>query len=170
MPVKIDVKITGVLEVKKKLDDLSSRQLTRVVREPMAKVGEFWRDQLKSAAPPTPPELSDYPDELKKSIDFRLRGQDSGKAGKARFTLTVGPTMVPPRPRKNKKYRYSKRKKKVVEINQMSPGIYARFLELGTTHAGRHPFMRQVFESTSDQVLEMMRQGILDGVDKARVK
>lgn len=141
--METSVQISGLKGIEDALSSAGPKLARRALRKALKAAAQPLLDAAKAKAPVLPKATPDrQPGELRDSIDVEINL--SGK--QASGTAKIGPT-------------YDKAK------GQDSPGVYGRFVELGSIHNPHpEPFMRTAFDGVSEQALEKFTEVLSETV------
>jgi len=136
-PIKIECKV-NLNGIDEKLIAIGPKLAKGAIKRALVAVGKLWINRLRGAVPVLSSELRD-------SIDAAVVMTKNGG------TVTVGPTdgRIPH------------------SDPQQRPSYYARFVEFGTKKMASRPFMRPVFDSTVEQVVEIFAEELKKGLEEA---
>jgi HK97 gp10 family phage protein len=128
------VKISGLDEVEKNLENFTQKVARKDVRHALIAGANVLKESAQANAPvlgkATPQRT---PGELKESIDVFTHVDVSAGT----VTCKVGPG-------------YDKTGKG----GEQSPGVYGKFVELGTSKAGAEPYLRPAFDTSGEAAVE----------------
>lgn len=143
MADRIDVQITGTINLKRELDNFSQRTIYKIMKPALEAVGELFKDAVKANC-----NFGDFSNGgLRESIDYVANSQPAKSQGVVR----IGPTYTKPHGK----------------ASSTSPGVYGRFVEFGlkTRKYPRQPFMRPAFDANADKSMEVFRDKVLEGIN-----
>lgn len=165
MAIRIDVQVTGTLNLKKELDDFSGSIQRRIIRPALEKVGAYFVGVIQENIHPA----HDTDGVLKGSIGYS-RPTVSVRAQQGR--ILIGPRMMGSAHH---------------DLNSATtdPGIYALWVEYGLKNpreAGKRsgkkdkkagqvpnftpqPFMRPAFDQGAETAIEVFRDAVNEGIE-----
>lgn len=150
MPDFVTVKITGLSEIQKKLEQMPEKVAKRAIRSALKRAAGIVRQKIVDMAPRKTGFLSGH-------FDIKIRQFRGFLAAVAH----IGPNSkiyYPPNPRAGK--RGGKRK-------SMPVIAVAQFHEFGTSRMPAHPFMRPAFTATREQMIEAISEELRKAVEEA---
>ena len=139
MEVKCTVDFGGVPE---KLRDLGPKLARKALRRAVSKAGDLWVTEMKSKAPVDSGDLRD-------SIKKKVTTTKKGNALSAK--VAVGPA-------------WDSKNKKSGKSDQQ-PAVYGMILEFGSKKMAPHPWMRPVFDSTSEKVVQVVADTLKEDLE-----
>jgi phage protein, HK97 gp10 family len=155
MPELVTVKIHGLDELQKKLQEQLPKDAKRAMRIALSAGAGDIKRAMQAAAPEE--QSSENSGFLKSHINVKTRIHKNDLAG----TAFIGPSTAayPGREGKRGRVRFKTVTGKIVDFvsnraGEVTAARVARFLEFGTSKMGKHAFMTQAFESSKDTALQ----------------
>ena len=158
----VTVKITGLAELQKTLEEMPKDVARKVLREDLRAAGEYLKQQMVGQAPYRSGFLDEH-------FDTRVRINGDEISGSA----FVGPEgkMYYPHEGVEGGRQVDENLRSATGKHGVKGGLVpvvsvARFLEFGTSKMGKNPFMTSAFESSKDAIVLKITEGIRSAISK----
>jgi len=153
----IEVKISGLDELQRKLEALPEKIAIRGIRKALRAAAIDLRDKIVAAAPKRTGFLADH-------FGIRTSMRTADLAG----SVYIGPDGKMDYPDTSGGYREKKdRHGRIHRVGRIAVASVARYLEFGTSRMGRHPFMTPTWESEKSNALETITETLREEIEKA---
>lgn len=150
----VEVKITGMDELQKKLEELPKKIGDNIFRRALKSAAKIVINAMVALAPKDTGFLSEH-------FGTRTRIQRQNIAG----SIFIGPEGKIDYPDTDGGYRVKiNAKGNTRKVGRVSVVSVARFLEYGTVKEKKVPFMSQAFEATKEQALNQIIDAIKDAL------
>lgn len=142
----MDIVITGLREVQQRLEQLAPNMARKAMKQALTAGGRVIADEVQLRAPKLTGELA---------ANVAMKGKVSDKGG----FVVIGVTY------RGKRALKSRRPGKVPSTQD--PGVYAKFVELGTKNMAARPFLRPAIDSKAEESVKVFAQ-VLDDFIKTQ--
>lgn len=150
----ISVKVEGLAELRKALEELPKEIQGRPLRSAVSAAAGLIRDKAKQAAP------VGETGNLKSAI-YRYRSRRNSATGKETFFVGIRQGKA-----QYKDTAINRRKGRVgKKYNTQGEAYYWRFLEFGTAKMQKKPFLRPAFDENKEAAVELMKQRMRRAID-----
>lgn len=147
------VEVVGLVQLGETLDILKNNVEKKYIRHAVSKGAQLFKDAVKSRAPV-------LTGALLKSVSVKvLRPFEHG------LTELIGFVYKGIRANKQGKPRNPARTARGGASTE-DPGVYAKFVELGTFNTAPHPFVRPAFEAVKNKVAEAVGKDLMEQIDQ----
>lgn len=160
----VELKIKGLDELQRRLERIGKKVATNIFRVALRKAGRLIVNAFVTNAPRYvgPPNKGVPVGFLAEHFGTRTKIIRDGIAG----SIFVGPEGKIDFPDRTGEYRKKiDRHGKSSNVGRVSVASVARFLEYGTVHEKKNPFMSRAWESVKQQALKVVIDAIKDGLD-----
>lgn len=159
MPKVVEVEIKGLSELQDKLEKMPDKMANRVLRQALTKAGFLMKLAMARLAPKDTSFLAEH-------FDVKGRVKRKGIEG----SVFIGPNGKIDYPKNGTYRKLLNRHGKEYSSGRIPVVAVAGFLEFGTAKMSKRPFMTQAFDATKEQCLNLIIEGIREGIKDAEGK